>query len=220
VVANKWVALLLGLAIAMGACGPDDKRNQIERVYVPPMAAINADKVCVGKGDCVTFSDESTGEIDSWLWDFGDGSVSRDRDPGAHCFLVVGTYVVTLTVTSAESGLEDVATVEVKVLALLGAPSGLTASLLSGSGCGTVKTPRVYRLSWNDVPGATSYGVVVNSVLCCSPTCVDSYGGYESGSNSLTVEIDRCANCLSGRWFWSVTAHNECVAGPTTKVQL
>jgi len=46
----------------------------------------------------VSFTDNSTGTIDSYLWDFGDGSTSTEASP-LHVFASEGIYSVTLTVT-------------------------------------------------------------------------------------------------------------------------
>jgi chitodextrinase len=55
--------------------------------------------------DEVRFFDESTvergGRIVAWLWDFGDGTTSAERNP-VHRYLADGVYTVTLTVTSDE----------------------------------------------------------------------------------------------------------------------
>ncbi len=47
----------------------------------------------------VTFTDLSTGDIDSWLWDFGDGNTSTDENP-VHEYTTDGTFTVSLTVTN------------------------------------------------------------------------------------------------------------------------
>ena len=46
----------------------------------------------------VTFANASSGIIETWQWDFGDGSSSRDRTP-SHTYTVPGTYTVSLTVS-------------------------------------------------------------------------------------------------------------------------
>lgn len=48
----------------------------------------------------VTFTDESTSDVTSWAWDFGDGTTSTDENP-THTFLADGAYTVTLTATSS-----------------------------------------------------------------------------------------------------------------------
>ena len=45
----------------------------------------------------VAFTDLSTGNPTSWSWDFGDGSVSSQKNP-PHMYTVAGTYTVSLTV--------------------------------------------------------------------------------------------------------------------------
>ena len=46
----------------------------------------------------VQFNDASTGEVETWAWDFGDGTTSNDRNP-VHAYLDAGDYPVRLTVT-------------------------------------------------------------------------------------------------------------------------
>ena len=48
----------------------------------------------------VSFTDKSTGDITSWLWDFGDGSTTTQQNP-THTYDDPGTYTVSLTVTGA-----------------------------------------------------------------------------------------------------------------------
>jgi PKD repeat protein len=60
----------------------------------------------------VQFTDMSTGNIDSWLWDFGDGATSRERYP-SHTYNYEGTYTVTLTVEGPCG--TDTATVYIEV---------------------------------------------------------------------------------------------------------
>ena len=49
----------------------------------------------------VQFTDLSTPTINSWAWDFGDGSTSVIQNP-VHAFATTGTFNVTLTVTSTD----------------------------------------------------------------------------------------------------------------------
>ncbi len=43
----------------------------------------------------VAFEDESVGKINSWHWDFGDGTNSTERYP-LHSYAKAGQYVVAL----------------------------------------------------------------------------------------------------------------------------
>jgi PKD repeat protein len=50
----------------------------------------------------VRFADESSGNVTSWSWAFGDGNVSTDPDP-VHVYEVPGTYTVNLSVADPYS---------------------------------------------------------------------------------------------------------------------
>src|SRR6185436_4118679 len=51
----------------------------------------------------VQFTDTSTGNIDAWAWNFGDGATSNVASP-SHTYTRAGLSQVTLTVTSPLGG--------------------------------------------------------------------------------------------------------------------
>jgi len=63
-----------------------------------PGADFTADQT---EGTCpltVKFTDQSTGEITSWFWEFGDGETSTEQNP-THTYNSTGYFTVSLTVT-------------------------------------------------------------------------------------------------------------------------
>lgn len=66
-------------------------------VTTPPAPLFSVDRTSGELPLTVRFTDESTGDITSWYWDFGDGSTSTLRHP-THTYTKKGTYTVTLTV--------------------------------------------------------------------------------------------------------------------------
>ena len=72
-------------------------------VVVNPVSDISFNPV--GYSGCpplyVDFSDFSTGDIESWLWTFGDGSFSTEQNP-SHTYFDTGDYSVTLQVTTVD----------------------------------------------------------------------------------------------------------------------
>jgi len=73
-----------------------------------PIAGFTASDTAICEGECVTFTDISTGTT-SWSWTFAGGTpaTSTDQNP-ISCFNTVGTYVVEQTVTNSNG--TDVAT--------------------------------------------------------------------------------------------------------------
>lgn len=76
----------------------DTKTDYIEVLYPAPIADFEGSPISGNIPLTVSFTDLSTGEIDTWDWDFGDGNTSTDQDP-VHDYTVAGTYSVTLITT-------------------------------------------------------------------------------------------------------------------------
>jgi hypothetical protein len=63
-----------------------------------PTADFTADPISGPIPLGVNYTDQSTGDITSWQWDFGDGSTSTEQDP-SHTYTDSGIYTVSLTAT-------------------------------------------------------------------------------------------------------------------------
>lgn len=81
----------------------------------PPTAAFTIDTNRVCAGDCISFTDQSTGNPTSWNWSFpgGNPSTSTAQNPTNICFDNPGSYDVTLTVTNGDGSDQTLATVNV-----------------------------------------------------------------------------------------------------------
>lgn len=60
-----------------------------------------------GSGEVVSLTDDSTGDPDSWLWDFGDDQSSVEQHP-THAWNATGDYPVTLTISRSGGDPVDV----------------------------------------------------------------------------------------------------------------
>jgi PKD repeat protein len=106
-------------------------------------------------GKTVAWTDKSTGDITSWLWDFGDGNGSTQQNP-TYTYQSLGDYTVTLTV-SGPGGSNS----KSKVLHLIAAPTavlscnatGLTVKCDASSSTGQIDN---YAWDWGD--GSTDSG--------------------------------------------------------------
>jgi PKD repeat protein len=83
-----------------GGAQSTETREEFIAVDTPPalQAEFMADTLYGSTQTLVRFQDQSSGEIASWHWDFGDGVTSAERNP-QHVFRSTGTFTVTLTVT-------------------------------------------------------------------------------------------------------------------------
>lgn len=64
----------------------------------PPVASFNFTPAFGPAPLAVTFTDTSTGTPTSWIWDFGDATVSSVKNPPLHTYAIAGVYTVRLTV--------------------------------------------------------------------------------------------------------------------------
>jgi PKD repeat protein len=71
-----------------------------QRTSEPPVvgAGFTADLTSGPVPLTVNYTDQSTGDITSWSWDFGDGATSKEQNP-SHTYTDAGTYTVSLAVT-------------------------------------------------------------------------------------------------------------------------
>ena len=54
----------------------------------------------------IAFNDQSSGNITSWLWDFGDGSISSEQNP-VHEYTIMDSFTVTLTVSGPDGSASE-----------------------------------------------------------------------------------------------------------------
>ncbi|MFT5288795.1 MAG: PKD repeat protein [Planctomycetota bacterium] len=127
---GRSFAVLLGpLFMSLAACGGGgggDRFVDEGGEEDPPIAEFSAEPTTGEAPLVVQFTDESSGDIDAWGWDFGDGMYSAARNP-QHTFLEPGTYTVALGAFGPNG--TGVKTVE-DLIIVLGSSSGddITAS--------------------------------------------------------------------------------------------
>jgi len=68
--------------------------------YVPPKAKFTLPVESLDAGEQITVSDQSSGTIDKWQWDMGDGTV-LETPQAKHAYMKGGTFTITLTVSGA-----------------------------------------------------------------------------------------------------------------------
>jgi len=71
------------------------------RVVVGPVAWFEAEPVVGNSSLSVSFRDISVGDINSWLWNLGDGFQSAEKDP-IHTYMTPGVYTVSMQVVGLD----------------------------------------------------------------------------------------------------------------------
>ncbi|MCB9454885.1 MAG: PKD domain-containing protein [Anaerolineaceae bacterium] len=88
--------------VTFSVVGPGGTSNVSRQINVQsasaPVAGFTQDKTSGPSPLAVQFTDQSSGQINTYNWTFGDGLTSTERSP-LHSFTAVGTYNVILTVT-------------------------------------------------------------------------------------------------------------------------
>ncbi len=82
----------------------------------PPTCDFSADETTGEAPLVVQFADESTGAITSWVWNFGDGETSADRNP-THAYQDPGVYTVVLQVAGPDGDGQETKTDYITVTA-------------------------------------------------------------------------------------------------------
>ena len=159
----------------------------------PPVANFISNISTICPGECVTFSDQSTGNVSTWAWDFGDGTTSALQTPPVHCFANPGNYTVTLTVSN--SGGTSSHTMNITVAPLPSVGTSLTNSTI-------IALQSFATYQWVECPALTlipnandmmytatnngAYAVIVTSPQGCADTsaCVSISGlGIDEGQH-------------------------------------
>lgn len=103
-------------------------------VHPVPVADFNPSATAICVNGTMVFTDASTissGSIDSWQWNFGDGSTSSLQSP-THAYTSSGTYTVKLVVTSGPLGCADSITKTISVQDAPAAPTVLGDTICEG----------------------------------------------------------------------------------------
>jgi len=126
--------------------GGEDASTREITVYEPAQAGFSASPVEDHAPLEVLFTCESSGDIDSWQWNFGDGNSSSEEEP-LHTYSEAGVYSVTLTVSG--DGGEDTAAKEDYITAIgFSAGKGTPEEPYEVSTAGELNSVRYYKNSY------------------------------------------------------------------------
>ncbi|MDP6909626.1 MAG: PKD domain-containing protein, partial [Flavobacteriales bacterium] len=149
----------------------------------------------------IQFADQSQGGATYWFWDFGDGSTSFDQNP-LHVYSSTGSYVVCLTVVTANQGCQSTFCDTVVV----GSNSGGCNAGFSNSG----PTPVGYTFSaYVQDPNLNYIWTIDNAYL---GNGYEAYApGLSNGVHTICLTIvDSLQNCTDTQCQTITVGNNNC----------
>lgn len=177
--------------------------------------------------DDIAFTDETTGGVTQWLWNFGDGTMSGQQNPVKR-YGTAGTYQVTLTAyrNAATSSVTKSVTVTAPspatnpVLAAFNySPS--TPVALSAVSFTDVSSGNPTRWNWSFGDGITSTEKNPSHVFTASGVYVVSLvASNDTSSSSAIQQVTVTTNVVPYRSLLSVTAQTSGVGGSNWRTEL
>jgi len=125
----------------------------VSSAVVAPVASYTASTTSGTAPLAVMFNDTSVNAPTSWLWDFGDGSTSSERNV-THTFTSAGTFTVNLTATNSAGGNSLLKTSYITVTSAAVAP---VASFTSGTPTGTAPLTVAFNDTSSNSPTAWAW---------------------------------------------------------------
>jgi len=140
----------------------------------------------------VHFSDDSTGDIATWSWNFGNGATSTEQNP-VHTYQEPGTYTVTLTVTAADGSDTKTKVNYISVTPLI--------PVLSSPDADSYTNDNTPLFDWTDVTGDSgiTYNLQVDNDASFDSPVIDMTGLTNS-------QYPDSPSLPDGTYFWKVMA--------------
>jgi subtilase family serine protease len=148
---NGGYNALVGYDLASGFGSPSLNFVKYIANIVVPVASFISDVSSGTAPLSVNFTDKSSNNPTSWLWDLGDGTTSTSQNI-THTYTNSGTYTVSLTASNTAGNSSTTSTITVIIPAPLA-----KFSLLSVNFTNLTSTENVTTFSWNFGDGHRSY---------------------------------------------------------------
>ncbi|HRE74035.1 MAG TPA: PKD domain-containing protein [Flavobacteriales bacterium] len=154
-----------------------DGGNCCAQPAVAPVANFTASATTICEGECIDFTDNSTGTPTSWTWTLTGAATttSSTQNPSGICYLNAGSYTVTLTASNAQGTSTSTSSITVT------APPAIPVINLSGNNLITSGgSSYQWNLNGTPISGATTasyaptangnYTVTITNASGCSST--------------------------------------------------
>ncbi len=185
-------------ASSVNGCSSSKYVSSMVIIKSTPLPLISASRTSVCPGECISYTDLTTGTNTSWQWQFSGGNPasSISRNPSSVCYNTIGNYSVTLTVSNGSCTASHTETSLIHVVNCSTKPRANFVSSdtnLCGGSCISFVDLSLNAVSWQwQFPGATptsSTQEFPNSI-CYSTTGVypvTLIAGNTTGYDTFTV---------------------------------
>lgn len=169
--------------IATDTAGCADTIQQQVVIYPLPVAAFTINYIACQAGPA-TFTDNSSGTITSWNWDFGDGQTSTMQNP-TNSYNSGGAFNITLIVTTADGCLDTISQ-PVNIIPPIVVTPGLPQSICDGQQA-TISASGGTTYQWSDGQSGSSITVSPGTTTTYTVTVTDANGCSDTTSVLVTV---------------------------------
>jgi PKD repeat protein len=209
--------------VALSATGPGGTARKIASTPIivsaipAPVANFVASRTSGVAPLAVTFANTSTGQVTTWGWSFGDGSISSLSAP-AHTYAAAGNYQVALTATGPGGTATKTAVISVSAPAPADAipPTvGITTPLSGATVSGTTSVA----VSASDNIGVTGVQLLIDGAALGAEKTAPPFSiswntmTVANGKHTLSARARDAAGNLGSATAISVTVSNSTKAG-------
>lgn len=164
----------------------------------PPSANFSASLTSICAGDCINFSDQSTGIPNNWSWSFPGAQTtsSTQQSPNGICYNTAGTYPVTLVVSNAVGADSLTQTAYITVSALPNAAAAGPASICLGDSA-TLNASGGQTYAWTPSNGLSNPNISNPNAapgVTTTYTVTASVAGGCSDTANLTIVVEPLPN--------------------------
>ncbi len=185
------------ITITIIECGP------LFASFVP-----SSNEIC--QDECITFLDESTGDITGWVWTFTDPAIGGPlvgADPGSVCFPTAGDIDVTLTVTDGVATDDTTITIRVNPLPVVTA-NATSTTICEGGTVTLFGGGDALGFTWSDgVVEGVEFTLDVTSSF--TVTGVNAFGC--EATDDITITVVPCEPLLAGFELDNIVCVGDCI---------
>lgn len=176
---------------------------------LPLHASFSVINTAICEGDCIDFTDLSTGDISGYAWTFTDpdiGGPLTGADPGTVCFPNAGDVDVTLTVTDGLSFDDTTITITVNPLPTVTA-TALATTICDGGEVTLIGTGDALIYTWS---GGVDDGVTftLDETTTFTVTGVNNFGC--TSTDEITITVITCEPLVAGFSYDDIVCVGDC----------